>query len=300
MYNRCQGDMLYSKEEILRQLTTAWMGHNLLFLEETDSTNVQVQLAAMQGAPDGTMVVADKQTAGRGRRGRSWESPAGANVYFTLLLKPVVTPEAASKLTLLMAYAVKCAVEKYVPCAIKWPNDIVVDGKKVCGILTELRLEGTAIHHVVIGVGINVGKQAFAAELTDKATSIAEVCEDAAISRSQLIADILKVFEEEYKSFVKAYEIQQAEAAVGNGSIYGGNQDVKCGRKPDLTGFVAKYNASLVNKDKEVCVLDPKGEYRGIARGINDQGELLVELADGTVHAVYAGEVSVRGVYGYV
>lgn len=296
----CFSTVLYNKDVVLQQLTTKWMGHNLLFLEETDSTNIQAQLAAMQGAPDGTLVVADKQTAGRGRRGRSWESPAGSNVYFTLLLKPTFTPEAASKLTLLMAYAVKCAVDKYVPCAIKWPNDIVVEGKKVCGILTELRLEGTAIQHVVIGVGINVGCQEFAAELADKATSLAEVCKEVAISRSQLIADILKCFEEEYESFVKKCEMQQPESCAGNGSIICKEMDAKRCKGLGLNEFVEKYNACLVNKDREVCVLDPKGEYRGIARGINEEGELLVELADGTVNAVYAGEVSVRGIYGYV
>lgn len=264
----------YSKISILRELQTKQLGRNLLFFEETDSTNVQAQLAAMQGAADGTLVVAEKQTAGRGRRGRAWESPAVGNVYFTLLLKPDFAPEAAARLTLLMAYAVKCAVEQYVPCAIKWPNDIVVEGKKVCGILTELRLEGTSIHHVVIGVGINVGKQEFAAELADKAIGLEDVCSDKGIiiSRSQLIADVLKFFEKEYEAF----------------------------KESGLDAFIEKYNSCLVNKNREVCVLDPKGEYRGIARGINAQGELLVELADGTVNAVYAGEVSVRGVYGYV
>lgn len=290
----------YGKNAILQCLQTKELGHNLLFLEETDSTNLQAQLAAMQGAPDGTLVVTEKQTAGRGRRGRAWESPAVGNVYFTLLLKPTFAPEAASRLTLLMAYAVKCAVERYVPCAIKWPNDIVVEGKKVCGILTELRLEGTAIHHVVIGVGINVGKQEFAPELADKATSLEEACDDKdiAISRSQLIADVLKVFEEEYEAYISACERQGAKCQCKNTNQ--GKNTERFPKESGWEGFVDKYNACLVNKDREVCVLDPKGEYCGIARGINQEGELLVELADGTVNAVYAGEVSVRGVYGYV
>lgn len=265
----------YGERQIAGQLQTAWMGRDLHFYESIDSTNARAQLMATEGASDGTLIVADKQTAGRGRRGRNWISPAGTNVYFTLLLKPAFSPQAASKLTLLMAYAVKCAVDKYVSCAIKWPNDIVVNGQKVCGILTELRLEGTAIHHVAIGVGINVGKQEFAQELADKATCLADVCPDESISRSGLIADILKVFEAEYEAFAAADEQK-------------------------LKGFRDKYNACLVNKGREVCVLDPKGEYCGIARGINEDGELLVELSDGMVNAVYAGEVSVRGIYGYV
>lgn len=282
------------KNSILKYLQTKRLGHNILFFEETDSTNQQAHLAAMQGAPDGTLVVARKQTAGRGRRGRSWESPAVGNIYFTLLLRPDFPPEKASRLTLLMAYAVKCAVEQYVPCAIKWPNDIVAEGKKVCGILTELHLEGTAIHHVIIGVGINVGRQEFPPELADKATSLEELCadRDIVISRGRIIAEVLKGFEEEYEAYISACERQQAECEPCSG-----NPACKMSGPEE---FVAKYNECLVNKDREVCVLDPKGEYRGIARGINERGELLVELDDGTVKEVYAGEVSVRGVYGYV
>lgn len=294
MNDKQVGKRQYNKDSILQCLQTKEIGRNILFFEETDSTNVQAQFAVMNGAVDGTLVVAEKQTAGRGRRGREWESPAVGNIYFTLLLKPHFAPEAASKLTLLMAYAVKSALEQYVPCAIKWPNDIVTDGKKICGILTELHLEGTSIHHVVIGVGVNVGRQEFSPELAGKATSLEEACADknVLISRSRIIADILQAFEEEYENYRKACE----------------NPIEKCDRQSDscadkmygLGDFVDKYNACLVNKDREVCVLDPKGEYRGIARGINREGELLVECADGTVKAVYAGEVSVRGIYGYV
>ena len=135
-------------------------------------------------------------------------------------------------------------------------------------------LEFNSIDHVIVGVGVNVGKQNFAPELVDKATSLEDACGQA-FDRSRLLADILEVFEEEYESFA-------AEDAIA-----------------DLKFFKEKYNACLVNRDREVCVLDPKGEYRGIARGINDTGELLVELQDGSLKEVYAGEVSVRGIYGY-
>ena len=155
---------------------------------------------------------------------------------------------------------------------IKWPNDIVVDGKKVCGILTEMSMEQGYIQHIVIGVGINVRKQEFPEEIRDRAAAIDEQC-GFRISRSQLIADIMEAFEEDYEIFLRTH---------------------------DLKGLRASYAELLVNQDREVCVLDPKGEYRGIARGINDQGELLVERQDGTVEEVYAGEVSVRGIYGYV
>lgn len=286
------GQILYNENTIQECLTTRWLGRNLLFYECTDSTSEQAHVVAgQQGSPadqengHGTVLVADRQTAGKGRRGRAWESPAGTNLYFSLLLRPKFTPDKASMLTLLMAYAVREALERQMTavksplhCAIKWPNDIVLNGKKICGILTEMHLAGTSIHHVVIGVGINVGKQDFAPELGDKATSLEVECGQV-FDRSQLLAGILQIFEKEYETFA-------AQGATA------GTQS--------LAAWKDRYNACLVNKDREVCVLDPKGEYRGVARGINDTGELLVELADGTVTEVYAGEVSVRGIYGYV
>ena len=274
---------MYNQETIGKYLQTKWLGRNLLFYDSVGSTNDRVhQLAdALDGkaAPHGTVVAADRQTAGKGRRGRAWESPAGANIYFSLLLRPTFAPDKASMLTLLIAYGVKCGIERQLvsdasQCGIKWPNDVVIDGKKVCGILTEMYLEGNSIDHVIVGVGVNVGKQNFAPELVDKATSLESECGQV-FDRSRLLADILEVFEEEYESFA-------AENAIA-----------------DLKFFKEKYNACLVNRDREVCVLDPKGEYRGIARGINDTGELLVELQDGSLKEVYAGEVSVRGIYGY-
>lgn len=275
--------LLYNQETIEKYLQTKWLGRNLLFYDSVGSTNDRVHQLADdldgKAAPHGTVVAADRQTAGKGRRGRAWESPSGTNIYFSLLLRPTFAPDKASMLTLLIAYAVKCGIERQMvshapQCGIKWPNDVVIDGKKVCGILTEMYLEGNSIDHVIVGVGVNVGKQNFAPELVDKATSLEDACGQV-FDRSRLLADILEVFEEEYESFA-------AQDAIS-----------------DLKFFKGKYNASLVNRNREVCVLDPKGEYRGIARGINDTGELLVELKDGSLKEVYAGEVSVRGIYGY-
>ena len=276
-----QTEEVYNQADIQSRLKTNWVGHPLLFFDSIDSTNIRAKQEAEQGAESGLLVVSDKQTAGRGRRGRGWESPAGTNIYYTLLLKPDFTADCAPMLTLVMALAVAKGIkqtlrrdseEAAAKVGIKWPNDIVVDGKKVCGILTEMSMEQSYIQHIVIGVGINVRKQEFPEEIRDRAAAIDEQC-GFRISRSQLIADIMEAFEEDYSIFLQTH---------------------------DLKGLRASYAKLLVNQDREVCVLDPKGEYRGIARGINDQGELLVERQDGTVEEVYAGEVSVRGVYGYV
>ena len=267
-------DEVFGQNELESRMYTEWAGHPVSFYETINSTNLRAKLDADNGAPEGALVVADMQTAGRGRRGRTWSSPAGLNVYFTLILKPRYVPDKASMVTLVMALAVAEGIRETcgVEAGIKWPNDIVVNGKKVCGILTEMSVEKDFIHHVVIGVGINVGLQEFAPELADTATSLQAEC-GRKVPKAALVANIMKAFEKYYESFRE---------------------------KTDLSDLVDSYNKMLVNRGKTVRVLDPKGEYSGVAEGINELGELLVELPDGHVENVYAGEVSVRGVYGYI
>lgn len=264
------------KEKILANIKTKKLGKSVYYFQCTDSTNVQAKQLAEQGAEHGSIVVADEQTAGRGRRGRSWDSPAGKNLYFTLLLKPDFAPDMAPMLTLVMAMAVAKGLERCIGyksgIGIKWPNDLVINGRKICGILTEMTLEQSYIKNVIIGVGINADKQTFAPELVDKATSLEDEC-GKKLCKAKLLAEIMAAFEEDYEIFVQT-----------------------C----DLTGLQEEYNACLINCGREVTVLDPKGEFRGIALGINSSGELLVEREDQTVTTVYAGEVSVRGIYGYV
>ena len=281
----------YNQAGIRSLLATKWAGNRLLFYDVTDSTNLQAREEAEDGAPHGTMIVADRQTAGRGRRGRSWESPAGVNVYFSLIMRPDVVPDKASMLTLIMAHSVcrVIALRTGLDCKIKWPNDVVVNGRKVCGILTEMGLRKDGSFYLVVGVGINVRSQEFAPELSGKATSLedeigrrstAALCKvtdslegDLAVSRSLLLAEIMGAFEEDYEIFLS---------------------------RQNLSGLLDSYNHMLINRDAKVRVLDPRGEYDGKALGITETGELLVETADGTVERVYAGEVSVRGIYGYV
>lgn len=266
----------FGQEELERRMAaeTVWAGHPVKFYDSVDSTNLRAIQEAEDGAPEGTLVVADVQTAGRGRRGRSWQSPAGVNAYFTLLLRPDYKPERASMVTLVMALAVAEGIEAAcgLRARIKWPNDIVVNGRKVCGILTEMRAERDSVRHVVVGAGINVGLQAFAPELADKAVSLQAEC-GFRIPRAFLIARVMKAFEARYGTFRETL---------------------------DLSGLRETYDGLLVNRDREVCVLDPAGAFAGTARGINDRGELLVELPGGSLVTVYAGEVSVRGTDGYV
>ena len=273
---------VYGRTELESRLRgrTEWAGNPLYYFDSLDSTNLQAKRLAEEGAPHGTLVVADQQTAGRGRRGRGWSSPAGSNLYFTLLLRPQISPDKASMLTLVMALAVAEGISQCCEGAdgkqkpgINWPNDIVLNGRKVCGILTEMSLsvEQDCIQYVVIGVGINVAHQDFPEEMRDRAVSLEEIY--GSVGRSLLLRSVLQAFEKAYEEFVSA---------------------------ESLSPLRGRYEAFLRNRDQKVRVLDPKGDFEGIARGIRETGQLLVELPDGEIREVYAGEVSVRGIYGYV
>lgn len=276
-YRLLESPDILSQSEILSRLATKWAGQELYYLPETGSTNIDAKRYAEEGASHGTTVVADMQTLGRGRRGKTWQSPAGNAIYMTILLKPDFSPDKASMLTLVMALSVADAVAEAtgLQTGIKWPNDVVVNQKKICGILTEMNVEPDYIQYIVIGVGINVNigsPEEFPEEIRRTATSL-KIESGEHISRAALMERVLSHFEKNYDTFV---------------------------RKLDLSDMIEAYSSRLLNRNAQVQVLDPKGHYMGIARGISATGELLVEKENGETVSVYAGEVSIRGMYGYV
>lgn len=255
-------------------LETKWIARNLEYYDEIDSTNNRAKAAGESGGADGTLFVAEKQTAGKGRRGRCWESPAGSSIYMTVLLKPNMNPSDAPMLTLVMAYAAAVAIHEKtgIDIGIKWPNDLVVNGKKICGILTEMSAEIDYINHVVIGIGINVNTESFPEEIAKTATSL-RIEAGKEFVRCELIAAIMEHFENAYEAVCEAGNLEPIKEA---------------------------YNKLLVNCNRQVRVLEPGHEYDALALGIDKTGELQVECEDGTRKSVFAGEVSVRGIYGYV
>lgn len=267
------GDIL-SRAEIESSMNTEWAGKKVLYFDETGSTNTEAKQAAEAGAPHGTLAVADYQNMGKGRRGRMWTSPRGVGVWMSLMIRPEIHPSAASMLTLVAALAVSEGIGKTcgLETQIKWPNDIVTDGKKICGILTEMSTELECINYVVTGMGINANMEELPEEIKDVATSIL-LQTGKRVKRSQLIGAVMESYEKYYNVFMES----------GN-----------------MSGLLDVYNSHLANMQRSVRVLQPGSEYVGTALGINDAGELLVKTEDGAVHQVISGEVSVRGIYGYV
>lgn len=262
-----------SKRELESIRKTQWAGCEIFYFPSIDSTNTKASQLAEEGYPTGTLVVAEGQESGKGRRGRNWASPEGNGIFMTLILKPEINPNNASMLTLVAALAVSKAITKCTgrPAGIKWPNDIVMNGKKVCGILTEMSAQFDYVNHIVIGIGINVHNKSFPEELSHMATSLYLESKEH-FNRAALIEEILEQFEGYYAVYLKT---------------------------EDLRGLVKEYDINLVNRNQQVKVLDPKEPFEGKAMGITPRGELIVDTWESR-KLVYAGEVSVRGIYGYV
>ncbi len=271
---------------------TKHIGKQYIWLEQTDSTNEVIKRLLRDGQTiegesgrinrmiegsthHGLVVIADHQTKGKGRSGREWIDEVGSNIAMSILLQPGLKAESISMLTLVSAMAVAKTVKEIAgfDAKIKWPNDVIIDGRKVCGILTELEL--AAGHYcVIVGIGINVNQAYIPDELSDKATSLLNESESLVpFDREKIICSVLENFEEYYEKFCE----------IGT-----------------MSELMYEYNSILVNRNESVKVLDPQHELEGISRGIDDMGRLLVETEDGQWHHIYAGEVSVRGVYGYV
>lgn len=265
---------LMTEAEIKSLMHTEWVAKEVLYFDTIDSTNTKAQELAEKGYPSGTLVVADKQESGKGRRGRSWVSPSGTGIFMTLMIKPDINPNNASMLTLVAALAVAKAITSVTgeEAMIKWPNDIVINGKKVCGILTEMNAQFDYINHIVVGIGINVHNESFPEEISQMASSLMIEAGGKRFHRAQIIAETMSYFEQYYDTFLKTQ---------------------------NLSALVREYDELLVNRNKSVRVLDPKEPFDGKAMGITPKGELIVDTWESR-KLVSSGEVSVRGIYGYV
>ncbi|MBQ3425957.1 MAG: biotin--[Clostridia bacterium] len=253
-------------DKIYPYLNTRFMARNIKCYKETDSTNEAAK--SDYSCPDGTVFISEVQTAGKGRLGRSWLSPRGSGIWMTVLLKPEIPPMDVSQLTLISGIALCRAIGG--KSKIKWPNDIVIGAKKVCGILTEMSAEADRINYVVCGIGINVNTKEFPAELSDKATSIL-IETGNKTDRCNLIAKVMNEFEPLYNKYIQH----------------------------GFSSLVDEYKKNCVTLGKEVKVIYRRKEIKGKAIDISSTGGLIIDTAEGILN-ITSGEVSVRGLYGYI
>lgn len=254
--------------EIGARLTTKFIGQDIYYYDEVDSTNNTAKKLAAEGCAAGTIVVAESQNTGRGRLSRGWFSPSGKGIWLSVVLRPPFSPQDAPKCTLLTAVAVNEAIRNVAKLnsSIKWPNDILYQGKKLVGILTEMSAEMDSINYIVIGVGVNVNieRADFPPELADIATSLL-IETGHKISRMELLIAILERLEHYYL------------LAINEG----------------FAPVFAAWRSMSVTLGQQVDVFGFKRKFTGVALDIDDDGALLVQTAEG-VERVLAGDVSIR------
>lgn len=266
---------LLTHEEISTYLQTKSIGNKIIYFDSIDSTNNKAKELAFAGEMEGTIVIAEEQTSGRGRLGRQFVSPKYKGIWMSLILRPEIDPIYISRITLIGAAAVNLAISDIgIETYIKWPNDIVLHNKKVSGILTEMSAELNQTNYVVVGIGINVNieENEFPEDLKDKATALISVAGEK-ILRKKLAALVLNHFEELYEEFIQLGSIKN-------------------------TINICRENSILIGK--EIRIIKRGITLKAIALDINDNGELIVRYENGIVDNIISGEVSTRGLYEYV
>jgi BirA family transcriptional regulator, biotin operon repressor / biotin---[acetyl-CoA-carboxylase] ligase len=255
-----------SENEIYLGLETEEIGRSVYFFESVTSTQKVAKEYAMNGAKHGTLIVADEQTEGRGRMVRKWYSPKGTGIWASFILRPDIQIQHAPQLTLLSAVAVVQAIKKvtHITPEIKWPNDILISGRKVCGILTELQAEEDRIQSVILGIGINVNqdKNDFSAEIIKKATSL-KIELGKTVNRSSLIQSL-------------CYYIEQLlHLYISEG----------------FTPIKSLWETYAVSIGKRISARTVKGTFDGVALGINNEGVLLLKQDNGDIVEIISADI---------
>ncbi|MFA7468583.1 MAG: biotin--[acetyl-CoA-carboxylase] ligase [Desulfotomaculaceae bacterium] len=255
--------------EIAAGLLTVVMGQRIEYLPELPSTNDAARKLARAGCPEGTVVVTESQTGGKGRMGRPWFSPRGKGLWFTIVLRPPVNPAQTPQVTMVAAVAVAETIREHtgVEADIKWPNDILVHGKKLCGILVELNAEMDRVNFMVVGMGLNVNvpRSEFPPEISNIATSL-QAESGRHIPRVPLLRALLKSFEDWYRLWLDE----------------------------GFAPILSKWRELCVTLDCPVTVHTIRESYTGHAIDVDQTGALLVKTEDGSIERLLAGEVTLR------
>ena len=265
---------MLSKVEIAPYLNTKYIGKEYKYLDEIDTTNEEVKRIQSE-YEEGLVVVAEKQTRGKGRLGRSWKSPEKKGIYMSILLKPDIIPQDATKMTQIAAASVVEALNELgISGKVKWPNDIVLDSKKICGILTEMTGELLSVEYIVVGIGINTSftNQDISDDIKGKASSI-NIELESEVNRKKLLAFVLNNFELLYEDFIKTGNI-------------------------DKSLRICKENSAVLGK--EIKIITKNSEEIKKAIDIDSDGALVVEDDYGNIEKLISGEISIRGVDSYI
>ena len=255
-------------EKIMSQLETDFIGREIHHFEKISSTNAAAKQQARKGAKEGTAIIAETQTRGKGRLNRPWISPKGG-IWLSIILKPEIAVGDTPKITLITSVAVAKTLREMfdLKAEIKWPNDVLIDSRKVCGILCEAVLKGKTVDFIIVGIGVNANftSEALPKDLQTTATTLKEVLKKD-IDREKFVCLLLKEFENNYKML----------------------------RKRKFEGLLEEWRSMAGFLGKKVRITSFDEEFHGVAVDIDKNGALIVKLADGTVRKVISGDVTVR------
>ncbi|SKC92874.1 biotin--[acetyl-CoA-carboxylase] ligase [Maledivibacter halophilus] len=265
---------ILSRDDLLIELQNNKLGNDIYYFKTIDSTNNYGKKLALDGALEGTIVLSDEQTGGRGRLGRAWVSPPGTSISMSIILRPTIYPNEAAKITEITAAAVANAISRVtkLKTGIKWPNDIIINSKKVCGILTEMSAEINSINYVIVGMGINVNINEFPDEINNVATSLKKEL-NMEISRKELVINIVNEFEKLYYDFINTGDLSKTVEI--------------CKEKSVILGKMIK----IINRNEIIIAK---------AIDIDENGELIIKKDDGEIINIISGEISVRGINSYI
>ena len=251
-------------------INTAVIGTKIEVLKTVDSTNEEIKRRASNGAKSGLIIAAECQTGGKGRFGRKWESESGEGIYFTFLLRPGLPPADIASITLAAGYAVCEALREYsgVEAKIKWPNDIVINNKKVCGILTEMAAQMDMVDYVAVGIGINVNNKSFSEDIKWKSTSV--FIETGKLTERNLL----------FREVIKKLDLIISEFLTG----------IPEERK-------THFKELCITLGRSVTAMRGGTEIKGTAVDVSSGGDLIIRQSSGELVSVNSGEVVVQGIY---
>jgi len=266
---------LLTGDEVSPFLDTKCIGRSYFHFDTLESTNTKAKELAAKPGLDGAVVVSEEQTTGKGRLGRQWVSPKHRGIWMSLILKPDLEPSNVPRMVHIAAAAVLLALKEIgIRASVKWPNDIILNGKKVCGILTEMSGEINHIDYVIVGIGVNANLEAqdIPQDIIEKASSLL-IETGSEVDRKSLSAKILNHFEDLYTDFLETGTI---EASVK----------------------ICRDNSILLGRDIRLIARNKERKARAV--DISIDGELIVQFEDGRIEPISSGEVSVRGLNGYI
>lgn len=274
-------------DEIRYNLSTKMLGREIHYFSSIDSTNTYAKKIANDGCSDGTAVIADIQSSGRGRLGRAWSSPGGKGIWMSVVLRPLISPADVQVITLAASIAVVKAVRRTtgIVAGIKWPNDIILGGRKVCGILTEMSCEMDRINFIVIGIGLNVNQELydFPEELREMAVSLKMHSSEGPAGEGK---DNMKI-NHKRSGIIRAIfeELEQVYKEIN---------------KKESSRILEEWKSFSVTIGREICISSADESFTGTAVGITHEGKLIIRSNGGITREISSGEVSVRGMLGYI